>query len=353
MNIVTLYHQGKKGEMREWSCWTEGNEIITEYGMSGGELQYASKYVYAKNVGRSNETGDDEQADLEARSMVQAKLDRKYSTTKAGAKEIRIRPMLAHSWEKHKHKLTYPVDVQPKLDGVRCLAMWQDGKILLLSRSGKEYTIPHIAEELATFLPKNTILDGEVYIHGIPFQKFMSLVKKNRPESSALKYVIYDAIMDYPWEHRREYLLDLWKKRTNKNKVTLLKTFSANNEDSVLSIQKRAINAGYEGAIVRALDGEYRIGYRSNKLLKVKTFDDAEFQIVDFTEGVGKMAGAVIWVCVTKSGKTFKVVPIGTMEERRAWFNNGWEYMGDMLTVKYFGKSEDGIPRFPIGKGIR
>jgi DNA ligase-1 len=60
-----------------------------------------------------------------------------------------------------------------------------------------------------------------------------------------------------------------------------------------------------------------------------------------------------VWICETEKGDDFKVVPQGTMEERQEAYQNAAVYIGDMLKVKYFELTDDGIPRFPVGLGIR
>jgi DNA ligase-1 len=101
------------------------------------------------------------------------------------------------------------------------------------------------------------------------------------------------------------------------------------------------------------MDGEYRFGYRSNKLLKVKNFCDEEYEIVGFTTGVGRFNGCIIWICVTEGGDEFKVVPQGTMEERKATYKDAKNHIGELLKVKFFELTDDNIPRFPVGLGIR
>jgi DNA ligase-1 len=78
-----------------------------------------------------------------------------------------------------------------------------------------------------------------------------------------------------------------------------------------------------------------------------------EYRIIDFKEGEGRDAGAVIWVCETADGKEFTARPRGTMEQRREWFNDGESYIGKNLTVVYQELTEDGKPRFPVGKALR
>jgi len=43
-----------------------------------------------------------------------------------------------------------------------------------------------------------------------------------------------------------------------------------------------------------------------------------EYRIIDFKEGEGRDAGAVIWVCETADDKEFTVRPRGTMTQRHA-----------------------------------
>ena len=105
--------------------------------------------------------------------------------------------------------------------------------------------------------------------------------------------------------------------------------------------------------MVRNLKGAYRIGKRSADLQKVKTFLDGEYRIVDYLEGTGNEAGCVIWVCETLEGRQFRVRPRGTQEERKLLFQNGDEYIGKMLTVRYQELTDDGVPRFPVGIAIR
>ena len=105
--------------------------------------------------------------------------------------------------------------------------------------------------------------------------------------------------------------------------------------------------------MVRNLTGAYAIGKRSANLQKVKTFLDGEYPIVGFTQGTGGETGCVIWECQTPDGQTFRVRPRGTQEDRKVLFQNGSDYIGQQLTVRYQELTDDGVPRFPVGIAIR
>lgn len=362
-NLPMLYHQGKNGGIYSWRVWTEGADILTEYGLVDGEKQVSRKTATPKNVGRSNATTADEQAELEAKAMWQKARDRKYSESIADAKEELIRPMLAQDFEKRKGKnVVYPAYIQPKLDGVRALAFWNGNDLEIMSRNGKSWrdigTVEHIAGALERFLPKDTLLDGEIYAHGETFQQTTRLVKKYRKgESEQLLLHVYDVIdrdaLETPFEERQLRFGWLAGVLEPSDPIELVRTETVSVEDEVYEYHRQFVEDGFEGAIVRLASGIYQYGARSYDLLKVKSFLDGEYEIVGHKGGVGKFENAVIWVCRMPDGQTFDVCPRGSMEERRGWFQDASSYYGSSLKVRYFETSETGVPRFPVGEGIR
>jgi len=361
--LPTLYHQGKAGSLYQWRIWTEGADIVTEYGLIDGEKQLARKTATPKNVGRSNATTAEEQAVIEAQAMWQNKRDRKYAESIDDAQAELIRPMLASDFEKRKDRnVAYPAFVQTKLDGVRALAYWDGDEVEIISRSGKSWrdigTVEHIAKALERTLPRELLFDGEIYAHGETFQQTTRLVKKYREGlSEQLYFHVYDIIdrdaLDEPFSQR--YLRFSWlaEELAPGDPIEVVLTELVENHAEVYSKQLEYVERGFEGAMVRTPTGYYQYGARSFDLLKVKSFLDAEFQIVGHKDGVGKFEGAIVWVCQLPNGLTFDVVPLGTMEERKAWFDEAEKHYGSMLKVRYFEVSEDGVPRFPVGEGIR
>ena len=82
MTFPILYHKGKGGALVQWRIWTRGDTIFTEHGQVGGKLQLTPGIkCESKNVGRSNETTPEEQANSEAKAMWIFKVERKYSET--------------------------------------------------------------------------------------------------------------------------------------------------------------------------------------------------------------------------------------------------------------------------------
>lgn len=274
------------------------------------------------------------------------------------AKKI-LDPMLAKNFKEMKD-IDYPVYVQPKFDGLRCIAtMDAHGDVILQSREGNKFTVPHIEETLADLFNKHreTILDGELYVHGGQFNQTVSLVKKPREESKVVEYHVYDVpriwggALDSRWQERRDRMGVLSKGKHPG--LFFHPGVIARDDAELMEEHEKNVGDGYEGTIIRTLDGLYEVGKRSKALLKLKDFEDAEFKVIDVNPGVGKMAGCAIFKCITKEKTEFTCVMTTTYEERAAQLKNRKKYIGKMLTVQFFGKSEKGNPRFPVAKGFR
>lgn len=367
MDFDTLYHKGSSGAIYSWRIWTEGADVCTEYGQIDGKKQYARKTAEPKNSGKTNATTPEQQAESEAQSAWTHRVERKYrsSVEEATSDEIFL-PMLASGFEdrrgQKKEGHTYPCSVQPKLDGLRCLAYWDGEELKLLSRGGKDYNVPHVIEALKPVLPQNIVLDGELYIHGESLQTITSWVKRLQPNTSKIVYHCYDCVlldeMASEWPSRYDVLYYFMQQNAEAlgSNVRLVDTYEATNEEEVMRIYHRVVEEGFEGAIVRAHDGSrYRFGYRSKRLMKVKAFQDAEFKTVSYTTGVGRFKDCAIWKCEMPGAShlTFDVVVKGSMEDRRAMLADADSYVGRMLKVKYFKLTDEGKPQFPVGIAFR
>ena len=297
---------------------------------------------------------------------------------------------------KKKKVITFPCFVQPKLDGLRCVsyATHSTGAggagVALQSRTGAFFTgLPAIAAALRPYLSQhpNIVIDGELYTDQMPFEELAGLIKKKKitdddvERLKKVKYHVYDiydrTLPDMPYSERLAVLAaavrrcgcvanDAFHSGGTHSSARMLRSDTEaaamvvlvrTEKVAVLADFRRLfaefVEAGYEGIMLRNAAGIYCANYRSNDLQKYKEFMEEEYRIIDFTQGEGRDAGAVIWVCETADGKVFTVRPRGTLNQRRDWFNDGDSYIGKNLTVIYQELTEDGKPRFPVGKFVR
>ena len=357
-----LYSKGKTGSYLTWRVFLEGAVVVQEYGQMGGKLQQSRREAKGKNIGRTNETTPEQQAALEAQSIWTKKSERKYAES---IEALINRPRLAmlaknDKWQDSKKRAKYPAILQPKLDGNRSQSERKEGKILLSSREGKPQDfVPHINAELEAVLPEDMVLDGELYCHGATLQTINSWIKKNRPESMQIKYHLYDMPevpgMEDPIQKDRIEALEKFyaEKLEGLEHVVLLPSHVVNSDEEVEQWSDYYVGLGYEGVMVRNMDALYEQGHRSSDLIKVKNFEDSEFKVVGYSNGEGSYTDCVKWRCVTADCVEFDVNPKGTLAQKREWLVEAEQYVGKMLTVRYMGFTEKGIPKIAVGVAFR
>src|SRR5690606_24747474 len=225
-----------------------------------------------------------EQALLELERIFKKQQDSGYSLD--GVSTTLPLPMLAKKWFERKHNIKYPCVVQPKFDGIRCLYKHDTG---FWSRKGK-LLIPEVTKHLE--FKHNYILDGELMLDGASLQKSIKLIKKYRQgESEKLKYYVYDIIDEQLTFHQRMNVIDQLSKFFPSH-VKAVKNTLATDEKNVYKLHKEMVKK-YEGTIIRNLDSMYLINHRSENLLKLKDFFDAEFEIIGSYEGGGRNKGCI------------------------------------------------------------
>jgi hypothetical protein len=142
--LPILYSKGKNGAYLIWRVWVEGAVVIQEFGQMGGKQQQSRREAKGKNIGRSNETTPEMQAELEAKAVWTKKSKRKYAES---IEALNNRPLLAmldknDKWQDSKKRVKYPAILQPKLDGNRSLSRNKDEAVLLTSREGVAPGVP-------------------------------------------------------------------------------------------------------------------------------------------------------------------------------------------------------------------
>ena len=401
-----LYGIEKNGKIKTWiaDVFLKGSNPQTdpafatiEHGQQDGKKQVTVRdYTEGKNIGKKNETTPLEQCIAETRrkwldkkekesyeesvpapTQQEQEQEQPHPQQQTGTKKYF--PMLAQKFDPtsktaKKNTIVFPCFVQPKLDGLRCV-VYRDittGEIRHQSRTGTYFdTMSHITNSLAPLFAKfpDVILDGELYTTEMPFEELAGLIKKKKltPQDveklCVIEYHIYDMVDEKAAFHvRRDSIKKMFAQVAASTAasphhlpryICLVETTEAKTVAEFKAEFGRFIEAGYEGIMLRNKTGMYRCNYRSHDLQKYKEFEEDEFRIIGFTQGDGRDKGTVIWVCETKEGKEFTVRPRGTMESRRKLFEMGKKYVGKMLTVIYQELTEEGKPRFPVGKDVR
>lgn len=360
MTSPVLHDAAKTGKTKFWRVYllvdpaTKTFFLQKEWWLDGGAvLQSTPEQILGKNAGRANATSDEEQATKAFARAIKKRRDRGFAEEGETAPVMYLKPMLAHKYtdldEADRASLSWPVFVQPKLDGFRMLT---DGDNAW-TRGLKDHVracVKHLLWDVGEF-----VIDGELLLPGNkPLQVTASAAKKyNRGTSETLEYHIYDLVEpDMPFSERTLLLKQLYDNGVPKN-VHLVPTFVAKDEADVMKAHETFIACGYEGTMIRTAGSLYEVGFRSHGLLKLKDFQDAEFMVVDVEEGKGSYKGKAILVLSTTSLDVtkqvrFNAVPLGTADYREILWRNRAKLIGQWWTIRYQTLSKRGVPIFPV-----
>lgn len=281
-----------------------------------------------------------------------------------------FKPMLASPADLN--NLKFPLYASPKLDGIR--AVVRDG--VVLSRTLKPIPNKHV-QRLFSVLEHH---DGELIV-GLPtaddcFRQTTSGVMSVDGEPDVTFYV-FDHVQDMsaPYSARAKLI----KKPMNSLlSVVVVEQRLINNLEELLAFEAECLAMGYEGLILRSIDGHYKCGRSTTRegiLLKLKRFEDSEALIVSLVEQqhngneatkdnlgrtkrsshkenkTGKgMLGAftVAW-----QGLEFEIGTGMDAALRAQIWANPDAYIGKIVKFKYFPVGVKEKPRHPVFLGFR
>jgi len=264
--------------------------------------------------------------------------------------------------------------MEPKLDGIRCIAFWEGDDIRMISRSAKTELgpkVPHLVKSLEKILPWGMMFDGEL---GIPhdqgwrslgigwpiidFNKTVrvtqsgvdeALSKQKHPSVGPLHYYIFDftymdTVSSEPQTDRTRVAMNLLSRDPHDLIHPVIPVFSG----WINRIYDNYVVDGGEGVILKNPKGLYVMRKRPAKTwYKIKKFDSFDGKIVGYDEGLGKYDGQ-IGALVIETPQGVLVRCSGMDDATRQYMTKYWsKYYGHMAEIKYFGRVGS------VGKGYR
>ena len=197
-----------------------------------------------------------------------------------------IKPMLAKPTDRLPSGPQWLYEL--KLDGYRMLVMKKRGVVTLFSRRGNVLNAPYAAIVGAfSFLPDNTIIDGELVVLERNGKPSFSALQHSRFTPDALYFYVFDLVAYQGKDLRKLALVDrvsLLKRHVLKGMrepVRLSAVFEASANDLVAAAKK----AGLEGVIAKRADSRYESGERSGAWVKYKTNKGQELVIGGYRPG--------------------------------------------------------------------
>lgn len=259
-----------------------------------------------------------------------------------------------------------------KLDGVRCVLMFEKGQAVFYTRSGKRIEGLVELEKDSKSLNPCFVYDGELLIDkqgksNNLYRDTMSIVGSDGVKKG-IRFNVFDCVQkeafmqgreDTPYLHRRDRLTSSGILGCE-HIVVVPVLYEGLNQNEIMYWLNWAKEMGKEGVMIN-LDNAPYICDRAAGLLKVKTFNECEGFVRSIETGTGKnegRLGAVIVDIKDKDGR-FHKVRVGSGfkdEERDFYFAHQHEILNKVVEISYFevthNKADDSLSlRFPIWLG--
>lgn len=226
--------------------------------------------------------------------------------------------------------------VSEKYDGVR--AIWTGEQ--LLTRNGN---LIHAPDWFTAPLP-DVWLDGELWTQPQDFSALSSIVRTETPNDDrwrGVSYMVFDMPdAQLPFAQRYTNYSSLIK-QLNIQHIKAVKQQRFHSNHALSQHLQALVKHGAEGLMLHLAAAHHQPG-RSNALLKLKPYFDDEAVVIAHLPGQGKYTNMLGALRVrNKDGVEFSV---GTGFNDKERVNP--PPVGSMITYKYHGYTNNGLPRF-------
>jgi DNA ligase-1 len=231
----------------------------------------------------------------------------------------------------------------------------------MISRAGKPFgnaNLPNYFNKL--FQVEDYVLDGELYCDGINFNKLQTILNTyEEPLPNALKFVVYDCVPVRDWEaqkcnkpysERIRNVREVLAIVADYKKVIDIPNDEVQDAKQAVDFYKDCLKKGYEGAMIKAIDGQYRwkrVTLRSGEMLKIKPFTTVDLKVTGVYDGEGNFQGMAGGVVVDFNGNAVSVGSGFDVATRKKMAESPDDFIGRTAEVKYFEVTQDGSLRFP------
>ena len=258
--------------------------------------------------------------------------------------------MLADDSAKHEKKMIGDVLLEPKLDGVRVIAICDVDRdeVKMFSRNGKELSnFPVILkqfDEILDQLSDSMVFDGEVMSED--FQTLMREIhRKAGAKTDDAILNLFDCLTLEEFKAggsdvdllTRKDILESYHFGDNIKVISGTRMNLTEDRDRFIDFNKMCIDKGFEGIMVKPVTGAYECR-RSTLWLKVKPFIEVSLTVIDTEEGTGRNAGKLGALIVEgeDSGKFIRTnVGSGLSDaDRESYWKDREKLIGQVVEVR-------------------
>jgi DNA ligase-1 len=237
-----------------------------------------------------------------------------------------------------------------KLDGVR--AIYDPVRGVLHSRSGKVFDAPGDVLFDCSAVSRasgDVYLDGELWLGRGQFQQAAGTVRRKGDPWAGLRYVVFDAFDPQAMLRDHRGRLARLTFPSGYSRLSPLHHETCDGPDHLAAFERQLLACGAEGVMLRNPYAPYQQG-RTDQLLKVKRWEETDAVVTGYQAGVGKQVGGVgaLQLRECDSDIAFEAgTGLSDRDRERP------PTVGEVVIVKFFGRTDAGVPRHPVYAGTR
>ena len=260
-----------------------------------------------------------------------------------------------------------------KLNGMRLVAMYLEGKWIIRTRNGKDITdrVKHLFPSLEEARQKwgYTFQDGEAYAHGVDPSRIAGDILGGEMDCSYVDFLVFAM-----GRNAAKFLegdptdITYPEQEVQCGRITFVPHIDIPNDSKrIIAFAKRMEDDGYEGGILRNPNIPYALG-RTNQMLKVKTWllDPKKRREEALAVTCIAIKSSWQWRASKKDDKMIKVLTMESVEfeapdnttgkvgsgfthpQRDEIHKNKSTYIGQKLDIHFQQKGSKGGKIFPI-----
>ncbi len=265
--------------------------------------------------------------------------------------------------------IRYPIRVEAKLDGLRCVSVKHNGEVTMYTRSGTVLeTMPKIKAAIEALSSDNFVLDGEAMGEDWNESASVLMSSKSKKDDGNIRYHVFDWVSFEDWQAQKTKLT--YQDRLQNMVSTVgagpmisegpfryVKTKVCSNEAELRSFYSQCLDEGYEGVMLKDMEAPYK-WKRSDAILKMKPVATEEGVVVgwhvspDRTKRAGQFGGFHV---LTPNGIVTKVGGGYTDALKQQIQDEGPDnYIGRIVECEHQPPfTVDGKMRFPVFSRFR
>lgn len=382
--LETLYRKNNKGQVCEWSFIKVGDYYRTEFRILGGTVRtndivcaHKDENTFIKRTiedklkagyKRLSDVKDNRELpvnDTDIQRYLETYLP--DERTNSSGNKLHMLATTFQFGDLDKREYFF----QPKINGLRCGIfpyrtddIFSPIRLKFQSREGGEFiNLSYLEANLLETIPfevfdelvdRGSGIDGELYIHGKSLNAINSAVKNaTNPDNKLVEFWAYDLIDEDMLQHQRFHLMEKWflqNHREISDNVSKLKYLGYGKCLSISSAvikRNEFIDQGFEGLILRDVDGLYQFGKRNKTMLKFKQTTDGVFEIVDIKPLSIKRPDLPMLVCRNDINDELFECRISASESyQQIVLKNKNAYIGNKVNIEYGERS--GVKQVPF-----